>query len=130
MIRVKTKVEGFEASVRHMRRLPDVARAGIEEAVVIEGEVILQRAEGFVPVETGALRDSGRVEDPVHERYRVSVDVVFGNQEVQYAWVVHEDMQTRREDGIAKYLEMPAVQEFSPGHQRFSQTVARRLRSG
>lgn len=62
-----------------------------------QGEKILKTAKDkYVPVQTGALKESGKVE--AHEPIRngtsgydqAKVDITFGNEDVNYALSVHE----------------------------------------
>lgn len=88
--------------------------------------VSLQR----VPVDTGALMSTGRVELPVEEGSEIVVTLGYGSMSVGYAWPVHEMMEgTGRTKGVGqaihwtrpgsgpKYLENPLkeVQDQLPG---------------
>jgi len=76
----------------------------------MEGVMARSKAE-FVPVKTGALRDSGRVEPPQHPQYRnTSVDAVYGGGAVTYALEQHETPWYRHPVGQWKYLEQPLLE--------------------
>lgn len=77
-----------------------VARAMREEA-----EIEMTEAKKRTPVKTGALRASGTVVGPEHEGSDVVVRMHFGNASVDYAFKVHEDLESFHRNGQAKFLE-------------------------
>jgi hypothetical protein len=104
-------------------------------------EMIKETAVEFAPLDTGALRESGRTR--VLKRGgkagggEVSVDISFGGEfntvsptdnaphgVVDYAVTVHEDMEHTYKVGGPKYLEN-AVKHHTPG---LSQLIASKLR--
>ena len=76
----------------------------------------MRRAKDLLPVETGRLKDSGRVET-TKTASGTFTDIVFGGPEAPYATQVHERVDIRHETGQAKYLET-AVRETSRGMTR------------
>lgn len=69
-------------------------------------DLILRIAKSYTPVDTGALRDSGRVE---LDESSNTAKVIFG-EGLNYAVYVHEIMDNRHYSGRAKYLEDAAYQ--------------------
>lgn len=69
----------------------------------------------YVPVDTGALRNSGFVNLPVLTGFvglGVSggyVELGFGGPSAPYALLVHEDLTKRHRVGQAKYLTIPVL---------------------
>lgn len=53
----------------------------------------------------GSLRASGQVHEPEREGRNVSVALSFGNEIVDYAIYVHEDLEAHHATGQAKFLE-------------------------
>lgn len=88
-------------------------------AVYGEASTILNESKRIVPVESGNLRASGRVEKPSVSPGKVSVEVSYGGAAAPYAWIVHEvppDSGGRGGQGYKhkpgktyKYLEIPAM---------------------
>jgi hypothetical protein len=84
-----------------------------EDAIEIgkrAGQLILDRALPLTPMETGALRESGRVEIVGDDHSKnIQVKVIFGYDDgVDYAAIVHEDLEPKKftEAGTGpKYLE-------------------------
>lgn len=84
-----------------------------------EGRNILAVSKAFVPILTGSLINSGRVETPTPTARQSKVLVVYGGQStphsVDYSVDQHENMSYRHiNGGQAKYLFEPA-QPFKPG---------------
>jgi hypothetical protein len=77
-------------------------------ALYREGERIMTRSkQEFVPVDTGALRASGRTQPPEVTSTSITVVLSFGGASAPYALVVHENLQAHHAVGQAKYLEQP-----------------------
>lgn len=53
----------------------------------------------------GSLRDSGMVHEPEMVGKRIYVNMTFGNDEVDYAVYVHEDLEAEHAIGQAKFME-------------------------
>ena len=89
-----------EYVANRIARLPQVCQDALNEGA----EVVLEDAKSLVPVKTGALRDSGRIEPGLGDL--PSVTIAFGGDGVDYALRVHEDLEMRHPNGgIPKYLE-------------------------
>ena len=90
--------------IRLAREMPQAAGA----ALYLEGELIMTRAkEEYVPVDLGALKNSGRVHPPEMKGADVSVTLAFGGAAADYAIVQHERLDFKHTTGGAKYLERP-----------------------
>lgn len=130
MIAVTVRVEGTDRVLRMLRT--DIPRAMLEAAydvVEAEANVVLDRGKELVPTLLFKLQQSGRVEYlPSTERGVVEFDVVFGNEEVYYAWIIHEDLEMYHDDGQAKYLETAGLELQSTGPQRIAEGFRSRLR--
>jgi len=61
----------------------------IEIALLDIGQQILDMADETVPEKSGALRESGRVIDPVKNGDTWTLIVRYGNEQVEYAFFVH-----------------------------------------
>lgn len=93
----------------------------LQEKLVEQGTEIIREAKTLCPVETGALRASGRVELLAASNTSFGVNLSFGGEagsgnvdgesnatDVDYAVIVHEDMTMRHPNGgQAKFLEQP-----------------------
>lgn len=70
-------------------------------------EIMTESQDRYCPVDTGALRSSGRVEKPVVESNNASVLLGYGSASVDYAVAVHEQNKNYRNGKQYKYLETP-----------------------
>ncbi len=79
-------------------------------ALRVSGEVIMaQSKSNFVPVDTGALKNSGRV-GKLRKRGKstLTVSLRYGGAAAEYALEVHETNKQYRAGRVWKYLETPA----------------------
>lgn len=90
------------------------ASAAIARALYQEGQTILTESKERVPVDTGTLKSSGYVTEPVRDGTAVRVTVGYGGAAAEYALYVHEDMEARHTVGGPKYLES-VINERAPG---------------
>lgn len=99
-----------------------------------EGQIEMTEAKRRTPVwnparpvppghTPGALRASGQVHEPERKGRQVSVALTFGNEFVDYAIYVHEDLEAFHATGQAKFLES-TLNESAP---HMDQRLARRL---
>ena len=107
---MSVKVEGLENVLRNLTKIAIEIEKDVDKEVEDEARRILARARELVPVETGALRDSGEV--------RRSGDRTEVRFSTSYAANVHELHPTG-----SKFLERPAL-----GETQLRRSVARRLR--
>lgn len=98
---------------------------GVAAGLYTAGTTLMAMSQVLVPVETGTLKRSGRVEEPVVEADSVSVTVGYGYGEAypakaqgdgdemvgpRYAIYVHEILRNKHKPPTqAKFLETPAV---------------------
>ncbi len=97
---------GDEQLQAKLRSYPALAIQALRRGLDEEAHDALAASRGEVPVDTGRLRDSGKV-GPVSGS-GAFVEVSFG-YDAEYALIVHEDMNNHHPDGNAKFLEGPAL---------------------
>jgi hypothetical protein len=96
-------------------RVGRTASNAAERALRIEGERIMTRSkQEFVPVDLGALRASGHVQEPTRRGKDVEVVMAYGGPAAPYALIQHENPDFRHRVGQWKYLEQP-MREAEPG---------------
>jgi len=97
---------------------------------------VFNRSQYLVPVDTGALRSSGRVEAPVLEGFAVVVSIKYGGAAAPYALWVHEvpppeDANPGERTAYHlpptqwKYLEQPLLETLDDFRVEFRRTVER-----
>lgn len=100
--------DSFDAITRRIHALADEGAQGAGRSLRIIGETILTdvKASGpgrGVPVDTGALRRSGRAVGPEGAE-TVKVTLAFGGPAAPYALRQHEELDYHHEVGEARYL--------------------------
>lgn len=100
----KTRVD-FKVAARNIEKLHANLGKKIPSGLRVVGEEIMldvkaSRPGKGVPVRTGALRASGRVEGPIHNE----VHLTFGGAAAPYAVVVHEDTSIPHYIGESRFL--------------------------
>lgn len=100
--------------------------AKVPPAVKHVMERVMDRSKAnYVPVKTGALRDSGRVSEPYHETFTTTaVDAIYGNASVYYALEQHETPWYHHPVGQWKYLETPLLEATSTAAQEIADELA------
>jgi len=104
MTTISMNIKGLKQLRSDMRKYGVRADKAVVQSLKDEAEGILKQSQELVPVDTGALRDSGRVVGP---RKR-SVTIEYGDDKVNYAAAVHEILDAFHPSGMAKFLEIPA----------------------
>ena len=103
------EIEGIQQLVANNRRVVRgiIRDAGASMRSTADGVMAVSKAR-YVPIATGQLRDTGRVDGPrITEDGMIQVDMMYGDDETHYAIIVHEDLGAHHEHGQAKYLEIP-----------------------
>jgi len=103
------RVDGIEDTKRKLAKYSEENKKKLRDGMWTAGRFLLREAQKLVPVDTGALKASGKVlvrnNDDNHPEFHVS----FGNDDdVHYAAVQHENLEYFHTIGQAKYLEQPA----------------------
>lgn len=105
----KSRVNGVQSVLRMFGKAKSEAAPKIIEAIDRCSAVVLKKALVYVPRDTGALAQSGKVVKATGVGYGARGGVVFGGGEVDYAVPVHENMEkTHAEPTCAKFLERAA----------------------
>ena len=112
-LNVTAKFKGAKSSVANIRKMDKATRkAFFEELVKIAGEILQHSQDKYVPVLTGDLKNSGRLN--AFPGYYPTVEIGFGGGAVDYAVLQHENLSFNHpRGGSAKYLEL-AVRDYEP----------------
>ena len=108
----------------------DRYRAAAEGALREEAEAILAEALRLCPVETGALRASGKIHGPAWSGSGdCTVTFTFGGGPVDYAIPQHERLDYKHTPPTqAKYLEQPLLASQEGLDARLIAGIMRRMR--
>jgi hypothetical protein len=132
---VGIEVVGYENVMSALAALGQQTLTAAGEAIQAESEYELTLTQAEVPVLTGALQGSGRVE-PADDATTVANIIAYGgpagsgpNQavDVDYALIVHENLEAHHPHGKAKYVEDVVRAEADSGRAlaRMSADIAR-----
>ncbi len=120
------EVKGVELVVGNLDKahveLVQAAAAGLYQA----GEAMMADSKAnFVPVDTGTLKNSGFVEQPVIDEGLIQVTLGYGGAAEDYAVVQHERLDYHHAVGGPKYLERPVLNAA----KSLTDHIAERLRT-
>lgn len=101
MSRITTQVLGLATLTANLVRRRERAEGAAVEALNKVGGEVFADSQRQVPVDTGNLKSSGRIE-PATPR-EMAVTLSYGGTASAYAIIVHETHATK-----SKYLEQPA----------------------
>lgn len=107
-----------------LRSAIPAAREEVKREMYQFASEVMAVSQERVPVDTGALMSTGRVEVPIDDGTEVVVTLGYGSLSVGYALAVHENMSAQvnwqRPGSGPKYLENPLkeVQHTLPGRVR------------
>lgn len=116
---------GFSAALERQAHLVPIY---VGDAIYAEAELIMTDSkDNYVPVDIGTLKASGYVNEPEEVGHKVSVELGYGGEADDYAWVQHERLDFHHEVGEAKYLETPFNEAVNGLEGRLAERVKRRL---
>jgi len=93
------------AIIARIRTIQKSVPQQIASALYIECQIEATESKKRTPVDTGNLRASTMVTDPVIDGDKISCSIVVGGVAAPYAVFVHEDLDAYHEVGQAKFLE-------------------------
>lgn len=109
--KINMNLSGFRRFKSDVSKMSDSMADVINDALLATAQLLLEDSRPYVPVLTGDLQDTGRVE--VVKRFLGQTDivkVVYGSEAVQYAYRQHEESFNHPSlgfTGAAKYLLIP-----------------------
>ena len=86
---VGVELRGLDKIIKITERI-DGGEKILAQALYAEATTVLNESKKIVPVATGNLRASGRVERPVTGKGRAYVEITYGGTAAPYALIVHE----------------------------------------
>lgn len=98
-------MNGLEQMRAKLKQIAKSTPEKVASALYKEAQIEMTESKRRVPVDTGVLRASGFVAEPVYEGTQISVALNYGGAAESYAIIVHEDLHAFHKIGQAKYLE-------------------------
>lgn len=107
---IDMKIEGMDQLQAILQKATEGQRTIFADAMRAEAQRIMNESKKIVPVDTGALKTSGRVETPTVTATEIEVVIGYGGPAAPYAEIVHEDPDAQHAPGKTfKYLEIPVM---------------------
>ncbi len=123
-------VKGTDQVMKRFQFLITDCPEEVKQALKIEAELMMTDCKKETPVDTGRLRESGFVEEPVNVNGDITVTLGFGGAAKSYATYVHENLEATHIVGNAKFLENPVKRRLPNLVQRISSRVLRMAKRG
>jgi len=106
------------------------APKAVAQAIYEEAQVIFNKSQILVPVDTSALRGSGDVSAIQGSGQGVYVDIFYGGPAAPYALYVHEIIGNyHKAPTQAKYLEQPFMESLAQIQNNISRRIIHILKS-
>lgn len=102
---MKFALKGSKEMQERIRRIAKAFPDRVAAALYQEAQIEMTESKRRVPVDTGTLRASGFVAEPVRKGRNISVTLSYGGAAEDYAIPVHENLEAFHRIGQAKYLE-------------------------
>lgn len=108
---MRFKLRGQKELQAQLRQIAKGSTAEFGRALYAEvKQVEFPETQKLVPVKTGDLKASGRVEGPEIKGKQITVRIIY---DMPYAMIVHENLEAFHPNGQAKYVEQP-LREAAP----------------
>lgn len=123
------KFRGVTKVTKNMRRSAQGAQSGAVRATRILANEVLRESQTLVPVRTGNLKASGRVQESL-SRSNFTANVSYGARDAtnsaSYAAYVHEDLNVpHAAPTMAKFIEIPWVRIMADAMKVYKVLVGR-----
>lgn len=120
---INIDIQGADKVTANLQKLGEGSVKRLAAALYQEGEGLIAEAKSITPVDTGALRASGHVQQPVIQGKQVTVNCGFGGAAASYAVYVHENLEAHHPVGQAKFLEEPAKRRAMTMNRRIAERL-------
>jgi len=128
---VKSKLMAFS------REIDKSVKDAMEDALKDIAQQIFEKSQEYAPMDEGHLRESAKIHEIKWEGNVVKTSISYGNEKVNYAYFVHEDMPSAispkkyTTDGTGpKYLQRAVEEIFTDANVRKAFLKAMRKQRG
>lgn len=126
---ISLNLTGIAEVSQHLQRLIPTPALPLREALRTEGNQIIRVANTLVPVDTGLLRSTGHVEQPVQQGSVVSVSLGYGQGLALYAAKIEFDVTLNHpHGGQAHFFSQPLFAATAGFVQRIAAALRGALR--
>ena len=127
-IQFKVDISGTEALLKALLVSGEELTREVGRVLYYEATQVFDRSQDIVPIDTGALRSSGVVDQPAVEGNEIFVAIRYGGAAAPYAAVVHENLEAYHAPPTqAKYLEQPLVERLDEISDGLTAVVGRAI---
>lgn len=98
-------VTGLAKHSAQLKRIQEKSPDRFGRALRAETDIEVKEVVKNTPVATGALAATVRAEGPVRVGKKIRCTIVAGSAAVDYALIVHEDLEAFHRTGEAKFIE-------------------------
>jgi hypothetical protein len=130
-MKVSVNISGVKGIQSRLARAPQETLQALEGAVYQEAQLIMRDSRPLVPVDTGALRSTGHVQNVQRDGEKVEVSFGYGGPAAPYALTVHENMDPNVKWSVPgtgpKYLERPFLERQQGMASRIANRIKRRV---
>jgi hypothetical protein len=107
---IEFQIDGLDQMKAALQKASAQQKVLFADTMRAEAQTIMNESKKIVPVDTGALKTSGRVENPIITSDEITVTIGYGGPSAPYAEIVHEDPNAQHGPGKTfKYLEIPVM---------------------
>ncbi len=114
---------GADNALRDLKKLQLFAPDEFARALYQEGQIELKEIKIRTPVDTGALRASEGITQPIRSGRRIYVEVYAGGPSAPYAFFVHYDLEAFHKYGEALFIERPLAESAPYMAERIAKRI-------
>lgn len=123
----KRGLSGLNDVKKELRNASKRWQNGVATGLYMAGGNIMTRSKRLVPVDLGALKNSGYVTLPVMSSHQITIEMGYGGPASDYAIRQHEDLTLNHpEGGQARYLSQ-AADEHEPTLLKTIQSIVQQM---
>lgn len=83
-------IQGMDAFITKLKQAKQAVVKGASRGMYRWAESVMTESKQIVPVDSGALMNTGKVMTPVVQGNQITVELGYGDEAVGYALIVHE----------------------------------------
>lgn len=126
MASVSMKITGMAELIKNLEAAGERGKKAVGCGLYLEGNNILSDSKKEVPVDLGALKNSGYITLPQISGNNIAVEMGYGGSAKRYAAIQHERTDFKHPDGgKAKFLVDPLYKAKSGFGKNVTQYAAR-----
>jgi len=128
---IQAEVKRLKEEQDKLRKMTEAIPSELEKILFQEGWRVMNKSLRLAPIDYGLLRASARVELPVRDGGRISIELSYNTN---YAWYVHEKtvngtpVDYKAPGTRSLFLMDPLIESISEMEQRISKRLERMVK--